>query len=699
MAKELRFTDPAFRCEVVLSGTAMALYEAAHPQFERLKGVKSLGLMAYVHDIAIHTRHQHLVGLMRLFNKLCQQPKERGLPKAFLWSFWCRLCFGQTGHAALSYDSEKSVLLACHLDSNCKAALRSLVQPVIDKLASCLKCERKTCEVRAKGKDEGEVWFDDMVMRNRWRQLHFWVAALKLLQEPKILPILSKQLVSERNTLGFSETEAVKMLVAPGCEWDRALNNLCRLDHVVRDLAFAGTLGIQLDVDNLVSSANDAHPDWKLLGSLNSYLVDTLYESIPAQTASILYQRALASLLVGGKVSLGVLFGIDLNEGIEDDDLKTLVEQQKAGREVFDPDRRKAWRTWRINTYLDTHCLPCEVEKQVTGHREGLLTRHTSSRATCFKLQRDHNLAITICHRDLVDRPQAKVFVKLCRSVLSRQYPKLISEQLTAALFEGLVARKCQHGLRSASERLGKLPLELSVLQRAADIVNKRASGRSEVSGEFSFKIGGYEYPFRGDPQEMQINTMHAGLLGDDTVRKTLGVTVEEAAEFLWDELLDWQSVYFGPRRLQKVLALIDEAQGHLAKQVIATGPTTDADLELYTLLEALKHPHDVISFRVALPNLKLLKDDGTTENEYDVVSVVLKDDKDVQVWVWGVTTEQELTRKRNADLVKIQKLKDLLGNRWAADVKVVTSYVHKDGNDICCEIDGRQERRRVAPP
>jgi hypothetical protein len=45
MARELRFTDPAFRCEVVLSGTAMALYEAAHPQFERLMGMKIRGLL------------------------------------------------------------------------------------------------------------------------------------------------------------------------------------------------------------------------------------------------------------------------------------------------------------------------------------------------------------------------------------------------------------------------------------------------------------------------------------------------------------------------------------------------------------------------------------------------------------------------------------------------------------------------------
>lgn len=94
------------------------------------------------------------------------------------------------------------------------------------------------------------------------------------------------------------------------------------------------------------------------------------------------------------------------------------------------------------------------------------------------------------------------------------------------------------------------------------------------------------------------------------------------------------------------------------------------------------------------MPNLKLSKEDGEVENEYDVVAVVLKGDKDVEVWVWGVTTEQNLQPKRNSDMAKIRKLLDLLGGRWEADVRVVTCYVHKDGNEICCEIDGRQERR-----
>jgi hypothetical protein len=239
--------------------------------------------------------------------------------------------------------------------------------------------------------------------------------------------------------------------------------------------------------------------------------------------------------------------------------------------------------------------------------------------------------------------------------------------------------------------------MPLAALRKAGDFINKRISERSEASGEFSFKIGGYEYPVRSDPQALQLNMMHASLSGDDSVRKNLGIKVEEAAELLWHELLDWQSMYFSQRPSQKVMALVEEAQSQLAKQVVEPAPSAETDLELYALLEALKHPSDTVSFRVVLPNLKLLKEDGATENEYDVVSVALKDDKDVEVWVWEVTTKQDLTSKRNEDMARIQRLKDLLGGRWETDVRVVTNYIHKDGTDICCEIDGRQSRRHVA--
>lgn len=301
-----------------------------------------------------------------------------------------------------------------------------------------------------------------------------------------------------------------------------------------------------------------------------------------------------------------------------------------------------------------------------------------------------------MCHRSLADRPGARTFVKLCRSILLKQYPRLIAEHLIDALYEGLVDRTCTHELEAVATRLSKLDVSYNTLRNAAQIVNKRAIVTQATFGDVSFRIGGFEYPFQGDAHELAINAMHAAIMGDDKVRKNLDTTLQDAAEVLWHQILEWQTIYFGQRPTKKIYALVDEAQTKLALSVVASSSTAEKDLEIYTLLEALKHPSESISFRIALPNLKLVKEDGKSENEYDVVSVVLKKDKDVEVWIWGATTQSDIAKKRNEDLSKIQKLKDLLGNRWGNDVRIATCYIHKDGNDICCEIDGTQERRQI---
>lgn len=698
MAEDLVFVDPAFTCQLFLTGAARALYEAAKPQFERLKGVLSLGLLAQIDDVAKHTRHQHLVGLMRIFDKLCQQPSGKGLPKGFLWSFWCRLCFAQTGHAALSYDSEKAVLLACHLDSTFKDELRAMLQPVISSLAACAKCSRSSCEVRDKGTVEAPVWFDDLVTGNRWRGLHLWVAALKLIQHPSVLAILRGQRTNDANLLGFSEADALKMMVAPNCEWRPVFRRLRRLDFIPRDLAFAGTINIRLDLDTLVSAANEPHRDWKLLASLNNYMVENIYESPELQLASTLYQRALATLLTKRKLSLGALFGFEPASATNDDELRAIVAKTLIGKQVFDHSVRKCWRVWPIHTYVDEKRAPVEVEKEVTGHAKAHLNRHVNARVTCVKLERPNLLGLAISHRDLNDKPNAKAFVKLCRSLLLKQIPRINEKEVANALYEGLVDRKCADGLEAAVKRLSKLGLPLDQLKKTAEIINDRANANSVAQGDVSIHVGGFAYRVPSERRQFIVNIMHAVIAGGGSAREILGFTPEDAAEVLWSELLRWQSLHFGLRCTKAFSNLLELAQHALAKQIVGGAPGAEADLEVYTLLEALKHPATSVSFRITLPNLRLIKDDGQHENEYDVVSVVLKDDKYVQVWVWGVTVEQNLSPKRAADLVKIQKLKDLLGQRWAGDVKVVTCYVHRDRNDICCEIDGSQTRRTINP-
>jgi hypothetical protein len=698
MAKELKFTDPSFACIVTLSGPTKALYEKAEPQFNRLKGLKTLGIVSHFSEIAMQTRHQHLVGLMRIFNKLCQQPKNKGLPKKFLWSFWCRLCFGQTGHAALSYDSEKAILLACHLDSAFKDEFRTFLQPVIDKLEPCIVCTKKPCEGKQKDATAGPILFEDLIYKNKWWAVNRWVAARKLIQHHEILGILNQQTIGTNNPIGFSQPEAFKMLVCSECKWNSAIENLGRLDYVVRDIAFAGTLGIHVDIDGLIALVEEDLYDWDLIKTLENYLQDTLYEDYEIQIGSILYQRALADLLIKKKISIETLFGMDSELNLDDNALIKIIQKTKAGAEVFNPDILNSWDTWPIAMYLPPTQVPSIIEKSITKQStNGHLTGHLHNRATCFKMTQDHTLGLAICHRDLANRPTPYSFVILCQRILLQQYPNVNTEQLNKALFEGLIAKDCDHKILDTIKRLAELQLSTDLLKGAIEVIKTKSNNRLTDENNISVRIGEVDYPLSADPRKLALDTLSFVLSSKSLPHnQALIAYLRQGSLIIWAELLNWQSVYFGNKPSKKVIDFITEAQRLLAINVVNQTPSSQSDFEIYTFLESLKNPSDRISFRMALPNLILLTEEKITENEYDVVSVLLKDDKKVEVWIWGVTTEADIIRKRTNDHVKIQKLKDLLGSRWGGDVRTVENYLYKEGNDICCEIDSVQTKRRI---
>jgi hypothetical protein len=696
MDTELIFIDPAFRCEVVLTGKAKALYEVSRPQFDRLKGIRSLGLIAFVHDIAIHTRHQHLIGLMRLFNKLCLQPKGKGLPSEFLWSFWCRLCFAQAGHAAMSYNSEKAVLLACHHDSAFADELRQLVGPVIKRVDCCSTCNRVSCPARNSGPTDAAKWFDNLVSQNDWHRLHLWIAALKLQQEPKLTAILSSPRTGGEDSLGYSETEATKMLVAPTCEWDNPVRNLDRLDYIVRDLALAGTMGIQLDVDNLVAEVNTPHLDWKLLRSLSAYLSETRYESTQAQMTSMLFQRALAPLLITHKVTLETLFGLGSSSALSDQTLSARIRRTKSGREVFEDRLRLAWRPYEIETDVDSKRTLYDFETTTSTSKKTVLSQHTRIKVMSYKTLKPNQIAIAMRYLDHNERPSAYAIVKLCHNILKRQYPRLSSQDLTSVMYGCLLDYKSQNKLAEAITRLSSLESCLEYLPAAANVVHRRTLRKAKVVEGAKFIVGEHEYPVRSNPHEMGINVMHAALSGDDTVRRNF-MSEKDAAEMLWKEILEWQSIYFTSRPSKELTLLLTAAQSALLKNVIENGSTAAKDLELYVLLEALTQPTEKTTFRITVPNLELLNGDGTPENEYDIVSVILKENKDVEVWVWGASIVEDIERKRISDLGKIQKLKNVLSARWGSDVRTVTCYAHRQVDAICLENDGRQDRRFIS--
>jgi hypothetical protein len=697
MPDELRFTDPAFSCEVFLRGISKALYEAADDQFNRLREIRNLGLIGHFDDTAFHTKHHHFIGLSRLFEKLLLQPKAYGLPKKFLWSFWPRLCFGQSGHAAFAYDAEKAVLLACQVDTTFRQSFNDFLEPVVQEA-------RKYVSEEDDAHKENLVrgWFEHMIDNNIWRKVYLWVAALKLIQNSKLISILSGQIYDETSgSPGFDFSTAFNILIDHQCEWINCCERMNRLDYVVRDLNFGGRLGVTLDVDRLVAGANnDEDPDWRLIQSLDFYLTETLYTSFQRQTEAVIFQRTLAELLIKRKVSLEMLFGIDPNNYLTDDDLKEIICRVSQGKELFNPLYRKDWQTWCIRAAVDRHNPPYQLEQKLAGKRKAtaILSEPSKKRIISYQLYRPTDaplLGFAIRHRDTADRPDVGDFLQACVRMLSVMYPRINMDDVFKALCEGLCGQQIRYGLDKAAQFLSKVDFpDKKLLQKASRFLNRSIKYESSSNQELRLVIAGLEQPIESADIGLPLRLMNAVIMSGGKKQNILGTTFEDAMQIFWNHLMFWQTRFFSGKPAKIIKDVILTVQQLLKARILNDDETKARDLEIYTLLESMINPAEGIKVRFFFPNFEVLKDDNNKENEYDVVSILQKANKSIEVWIWGATTGSNIGAKRRDDTEKIQRLKDLLGRRWSPEIRAIQNYVHIDRNAICLEVDGRQEQR-----
>ncbi len=691
MAEELRFIDPAVSCEVVLRKVSRALYVVAEDQFERLRKVRNLGLAGQFHPAATHSRHDHLVGLMRLFEKLLLQPHGDGLPKKTLWSFWCRLCFGQTGHAAFSYDAEKAVLLACQLDPSFRQEFVDFLAPVTEE-ASVTGSETGAGSSAAKSK-RGAEWLAAMIDGNNWKRVHLWVAALKLIQHARLGGVLSQE---EGKEPGFDRRAALDILVNPESEWDDKIVRLNCLDAVVRDLTFTGRMNLVLDVDRLVATVNVDDPMWGLLESLGKYLTATMYASPERQMESALFQRALAERLTNGAVSLEELFGIDHRDCLSDDDLKARMLRTTLGKQIFDQEIRQGWHTWHIRAAIDKEKPPCTTEMELLSQksRRTYLSSPSRQKVLCYKMLGGDALGLAIRHRGNVDRSTPATFLRVCRALSLHQHAVVNPSDLFQATSEAIIGRRITHAIDSMITLLSDLELETDALKRAANYVHGRYRPKGQTIDQLSLVIGGKGYPISGQVDDLFLSVMHAALVSDPAMQNRLGMPARQARAILWSHLLSRQSVYFKGKVAVVIANLLRDAQRKLGARTARRQAGAAQDLETYTFLEALLSPATEVSFRIVLPNFTVMSDENKPENEYDVVSLMLRTHGAAEAWVWGVTCDSNVQKKQRDDLAKIQKLKNILGTRWGGEIRTVTNYVHLDRHAICVEVDGRQDKR-----
>jgi hypothetical protein len=281
--------------------------------------------------------------------------------------------------------------------------------------------------------------------------------------------------------------------------------------------------------------------------------------------------------------------------------------------------------------------------------------------------------------------------MRTCRDALDVLYPRVNVGSIHSVLAEAFTGRRIENRLSEAVTRLADLFQPTEVAKHCAKFVSERDDHKEPKDVPIKMYLEGIDEPIARE--DLPRKLMYAAIAGDEEFRNKLDFSLVRAGRLLWAELLTWQHRYFLKKPLQSCERFRREVQEAIKLRVLASEDGAEFDLELYTLLESVSKPEDQV-FRISLPGVVLKGDNKEKINEYDVVSFVLRDGKTAEVWVWGVTTEAGINKKRTDDTAKIQKLKDLLGNRWESDVRTVFNYVHVDGGKIALEVDGVQERR-----
>ncbi|MEM4272582.1 MAG: HD domain-containing protein, partial [Candidatus Bilamarchaeaceae archaeon] len=76
------------------------------PQFQRLRGIRQLGMTYLVYPGAMHTRFEHSIGTMHLASLICERLGISGERKELVRAF---ALLHDVGHAAFSHESERAL--------------------------------------------------------------------------------------------------------------------------------------------------------------------------------------------------------------------------------------------------------------------------------------------------------------------------------------------------------------------------------------------------------------------------------------------------------------------------------------------------------------------------------------------------------------------------------------------------------------
>lgn len=654
---ETEYIDPLYGIYRIDEPFASALnHPAVQNQIERLRNIKSLGLIFHFFPAGSHSKWEHYLGMYSVAKNM-----RYGLNKPEREELEWLCLLGGLGHLPCTYVSASAVFMALKLSSDFEKKLGALIRPIASKI--CAGC------------NYGDYCSDKPAVaifnNHGYGALRGALSARKLTRLPKEIDI------------GHRDSMA-RACVCPKSKSYRICNAISRYDYMQRDLHHTGLARFNMSCDEAFRTLNDgidnleASPPMRLLDELYDYLVDSLYLRPDIACCESLLAKLLAAALCDGE--------IDLDELIEYDDISLMRNLETALRSnpMAYVKERPAVFIFRVDIPIDWFDTlnPTALEMQLLGIRgaqKGKLLTYPEEDGPILSVHHMWDdpeggsifrVILNVMQASKKIRPVVSIAFSLRDRFLGHRVEDRLKlpEQILAYAFG---RKKITHddsrvrtSLSTMFEAIGKREANKTIWE-TYDILSQYATREDldipPVAGRF--------WRMLQHPARIRSRSLRADELGR-----------------VWEAMVNSLcSIASNPNIFGEAWVPISKQLSHLVRN------GASADGEIY---EALAYTSELISARkgrpkVVLPSMRFDsdKDNGKgkedSENEIDVVSLELWP-KSVEIKMIECT-KMESAGKATDDHSKLQRFKEILESQRFSDLKVSIKVVSNSrvGNDF----------------
>jgi len=314
---------------------------------------------------------------------------------------------------------------------------------------------------------------------------------------------------------------------------------------------------------------------------------------------------------------------------------------------------------------------PAQTERELTGHKMGLLFYPQRTRTLLMPESDRHPLLISVSS---FSNPEPQDFIYFTRLIerLCRHYPAhMPSEDALNSLFEYLIGSTARVFTGSIFQIIGDYILDAHLWEPIWEIIasHYRRMPKLPDIGKFDVQIKSQDLqisisdnPLASKHMLNRLSWDHADEMDRKKLSRRLASTLIGNAHWLCSPPTNALRA-----RLRELATLLHD-------KILSDSDTRHAKgalLESYALLDIISRRTEKSGYKWITANLKCPELEGTPGGrEYDVIEISISSSSGVSIQAWGCTTDRDLIAKQNADGAKLNSLERRIHDRFP-DIRV----------------------------